>query len=151
MGYLSGRLYVNTNKYNSQPRSKSWESRGNLFLGKPFQWALDAVKKGPKIFHRFFTRYEMVSLSLHETNPGHHLQGSYSIEQADWPMFRKVMILTTLMALCSSCENFGLFPCLMFSTDHGGQNIQPSALKVPNQHWLCRGEHGTHLQFSVIN
>jgi len=36
-------------------------------------------------------RYEMVSLSLHETNPGHHLQSSYSIEQSDWPMFRKVM------------------------------------------------------------
>jgi len=54
-GSRPGRLYVNTNKYNSQPR------------------------------------YEMVSLSLHETNPGHHLQGSYSIEQADWPMFRKIM------------------------------------------------------------
>ena len=38
-------------------------------------------------------RYEMVSLSLHETNPGHHLQSSYSIEQSDWPMFRKVFIL----------------------------------------------------------
>ena len=31
-------------------------------------------------------RYEMVSLSLHETNPGHHLQSSYSIEQSDWPL-----------------------------------------------------------------
>ena len=39
----------------------------------------------------FHVRYEMVSLSLHETNPGHHLQSSYSIEQSDWPMFRKVM------------------------------------------------------------
>ena len=97
-------------------------------------------QKRDKNIHRLFTRYEMVSLSLHETNPGHHLQGSYSIEQADWPMFRKVMLLTTLMALCSFWENCGLFPCLMFSTDHGGQNIQPSALQVPNQHWLCWGE-----------
>jgi uncharacterized protein (DUF885 family) len=37
------------------------------------------------------SRYEMVSLSLHETNPGHHLQGSYMLEQQDWPLFRKVM------------------------------------------------------------
>ena len=35
----------------------------------------------------------MVSLSLHETNPGHHLQSSYSIEQSDWPMFRKVRLI----------------------------------------------------------
>jgi len=54
-GSRPGTLYVNTNKFNSQPR------------------------------------YEMVSLSLHETNPGHHLQGSYMLEQEDWPMFRKVM------------------------------------------------------------
>jgi uncharacterized protein (DUF885 family) len=33
----------------------------------------------------------MVSLTLHETNPGHHLQGSYMLEQKDWPLFRKVM------------------------------------------------------------
>ena len=32
----------------------------------------------------------MVSLSLHESNPGHHLQNSYSLEQQHWPMFRKV-------------------------------------------------------------
>ncbi len=38
-----------------------------------------------------FVRYEMVSLTLHETNPGHHLQGSYMLEQNDWPLFRKVM------------------------------------------------------------
>ena len=35
-------------------------------------------------------RYETVSLALHETNPGHHLQASYMLEQ-DWPLFRKVM------------------------------------------------------------
>jgi uncharacterized protein (DUF885 family) len=54
-GSRPGRLYVNTNKYHSQPR------------------------------------YEMVSLSLHETNPGHHLQGSYMLERPEWPMFRKSM------------------------------------------------------------
>jgi len=54
-GSRPGVLYVNTNKFGSQPK------------------------------------YEMISLSLHETNPGHHLQGSYSLEQEDWPMFRKVM------------------------------------------------------------
>ena len=54
-GSRPGVLYVNTNKFNSQPK------------------------------------YEMVSLSLHETNPGHHLQGSYMLEKEDWPMFRKVM------------------------------------------------------------
>merc|ERR1719228_577952 len=35
-------------------------------------------------------RYEMVSLALHESNPGHHLQGDY-IMQGNWPDFRKVM------------------------------------------------------------
>jgi len=54
-GSRPGVLYVNTNKFDSQPR------------------------------------YEMVSLSLHETNPGHHLQGSYSLAQGDWPIFRKAM------------------------------------------------------------
>ena len=33
----------------------------------------------------------MVSLSLHETNPGHHLQGSYMLEREGMPQFRKVM------------------------------------------------------------
>jgi uncharacterized protein (DUF885 family) len=36
-------------------------------------------------------RYEMVSLSLHETTPGHHQQASYMTEQTEWPQFRKVM------------------------------------------------------------
>ena len=34
---------------------------------------------------------QQVSLSLHETNPGHHLQGSFMLEQPDIPMFRKTM------------------------------------------------------------
>merc|ERR1719219_1025578 len=50
-----GRFFVNTHKYDSQPR------------------------------------YEMMSLALHEALPGHHLQGSYTLEKEDWPMFRKVM------------------------------------------------------------
>ena len=54
-GTRPGRLYVNTHKYQSQPR------------------------------------YEMISLSLHETNPGHHLQGSYMLERTEWPKFRKSM------------------------------------------------------------
>lgn len=54
-GSRPGRLFVNTNKYASQPR------------------------------------YEMISLSLHETNPGHHLQGSYMVENKGLPNFRKVM------------------------------------------------------------
>jgi len=36
-------------------------------------------------------RYTMVSLSLHETNPGHHLQSSFMLEKEDWPQFRKMM------------------------------------------------------------
>jgi len=35
-------------------------------------------------------KYEMVSLSLHEANPGHHLQADYIIQRS-WPEFRKVM------------------------------------------------------------
>lgn len=32
----------------------------------------------------------MLSLSLHEGHPGHHLQRSYSIESSSFPFFRKV-------------------------------------------------------------
>ncbi|KAK7075971.1 hypothetical protein SK128_008142, partial [Halocaridina rubra] len=32
-----------------------------------------------------------MSLSLHEGNPGHHLQGSYAIESEDMPFFRRTM------------------------------------------------------------
>lgn len=54
-GKRPGKLFVNTNKYDSQPR------------------------------------YEMISLSLHETNPGHHLQGSYNLEKDGLPLFRQIM------------------------------------------------------------
>lgn len=33
----------------------------------------------------------MISLSLHETNPGHHLQGSYNLEKDGLPLFRQIM------------------------------------------------------------
>ncbi len=33
----------------------------------------------------------MMTLSLHEGNPGHHLQGSHSIESPTMPFFRRVM------------------------------------------------------------
>lgn len=33
----------------------------------------------------------MITLSLHEGNPGHHLQGSHSIESPNFPYFRRVM------------------------------------------------------------
>ena len=36
-------------------------------------------------------RYTMVSLSLHETNPGHHLQSSFMLEKEDWPQFRFIL------------------------------------------------------------
>ena len=49
-------------------------------------------------------RYEMVSLSLHETNPGHHLQSSYSIEQSDWPMFRKVKNIDNIFSFMFSLK-----------------------------------------------
>ena len=53
-GARPSKLFVNTHKFDSQPK------------------------------------YEMVSLSLHEALPGHHLQGDY-IQRDDWPEFRKVM------------------------------------------------------------
>ena len=53
-GSRPSKLFVNTHKFDSQPK------------------------------------YEMVSLSLHEALPGHHLQGDY-IQRDDWPEFRKVM------------------------------------------------------------
>ena len=36
-------------------------------------------------------KYEMISLSMHESNPGHHFQSAFSLEKQDWPLFRKVM------------------------------------------------------------
>ena len=36
-------------------------------------------------------RYEMISLSLHEACPGHHLQGSYLLEKPGVARFRKAM------------------------------------------------------------
>ncbi|KAG7175290.1 uncharacterized protein LOC121858445 [Homarus americanus] len=36
-------------------------------------------------------KYEMMTLSLHEGNPGHHLQGSHSMESPKIPFFRRVM------------------------------------------------------------
>ena len=33
----------------------------------------------------------MLTLSLHEGNPGHHLQGSHSIESPNIPYFRSAM------------------------------------------------------------
>ena len=47
-------------------------------------------------------RYEMISLSLHETNPGHHLQSSYTLERPDWPMFRKVQPIFFMPSYTSS-------------------------------------------------
>ncbi|ROT75243.1 hypothetical protein C7M84_006195 [Penaeus vannamei] len=36
-------------------------------------------------------KYAMMTLSLHEGNPGHHLQGSHSIESTNMPFFRRAM------------------------------------------------------------
>ncbi|CAL4177724.1 unnamed protein product, partial [Meganyctiphanes norvegica] len=36
-------------------------------------------------------KYGMLTLSLHEASPGHHFQGSHSIESSNMPFFRRVM------------------------------------------------------------
>ncbi|XP_076033292.1 uncharacterized protein LOC143020657 [Oratosquilla oratoria] len=36
-------------------------------------------------------KYEMMTLSLHEGNPGHHLQGSHTLESTTMPFFRSAM------------------------------------------------------------
>ncbi|KAF2365377.1 Protein of unknown function DUF885 [Trinorchestia longiramus] len=41
------------------------------------------IKSNPK--------FEMLTLSLHEGNPGHHLQGSYALESPNLPYFRSAM------------------------------------------------------------
>ena len=39
----------------------------------------------------FRPKYASLTLSLHEGNPGHHLQGSHTIESPNVPYFRSVM------------------------------------------------------------
>lgn len=52
---------------------------------RPAAYSLNAVKYDSQ------PKYEMISLSLHEACPGHHLQGSYLLEKSGVPEFRKVM------------------------------------------------------------
>ena len=145
MRYLSGRLYVNTNKYNSQPRSKSWESVVNIFIH--LQW----VKKGTKIFidcspgMRWwawaFTRPTLV-ITFKDLIQSSKRTGRCLERWCFWQLWWHWVLSEKIV---------GCFPGLMFSTDHGGQNIQPSALQVPNQHWLCRGEKPLWIPPTVIS
>ncbi len=41
--------------------------------------------------HSFRPKYDMVTLALHEGNPGHHLQASFLMSHPDVPDFRRVM------------------------------------------------------------
>ncbi|RXG56629.1 PHD finger-like domain-containing protein 5A [Armadillidium vulgare] len=45
-------------------------------------------------------KYSMLTLSLHEGDPGHHLQGAHCIESPDFPYFRRV----------TEDRNYGLSP-----------------------------------------
>ena len=49
---------------------------------RPARYSLNTVKFDSQ------PKYEMISLSLHEACPGHHLQGSYLLEKKGVPQFR---------------------------------------------------------------
>ena len=70
-----------------------------------------------------------MSLTLHESLPGHHLQGSYTLEQKDWPLFRKVMEDRIYCQVPVYCVLTGLLDGeaagLAFLLEvHGGQDLQ---------------------------
>ncbi|KAB7497566.1 hypothetical protein Anas_03158 [Armadillidium nasatum] len=59
----------------------------------------------PEIFENIPTsklepKYSMLTLSLHEGDPGHHLQGAHCIESPDFPYFRRI----------TEDRNYGLSP-----------------------------------------
>jgi len=37
-----------------------------------------------------FEKYALLTLCLHESNPGHHFESSHSLEKTDWPTFRTI-------------------------------------------------------------
>ncbi len=43
------------------------------------------------LYYYYRPKYDMMTLSLHEGNPGHHLQASFSISQGNVPTFRTYM------------------------------------------------------------
>ncbi len=56
------------------------------------------------IFYR--PKYDMMTLSLHEGNPGHHLEASFSISLGNMPKFRMYMEDRRLCQyrIVSTCE-----------------------------------------------
>jgi len=52
---------------------------------RPGKYSLNTFK------HDSQPKYDMISLSLHEAVPGHHLQGSYMLEKPGVAQFRKVL------------------------------------------------------------
>ena len=41
--------------------------------------------------YRSFPKFTLPALCLHEANPGHHLESSYSLAKTDWPKFRAII------------------------------------------------------------
>jgi len=40
--------------------------------------------------YRSFPKFSLRALCLHESNPGHHLESSYSLARTEWPKFRTI-------------------------------------------------------------
>ena len=40
--------------------------------------------------YRSFPKFSLRALCLHESNPGHHLESSYSLARSEWPKFRTI-------------------------------------------------------------
>merc|ERR1711936_1130571 len=68
-------------------------------------------------------RYEMISLSLHEACPGHHLQGSYLLEKPGVARFRKAIEDRNY------CQSPSRFP---FYTASWSASIGPPGLSSPS-------------------
>ncbi|XP_069940002.1 uncharacterized protein [Cherax quadricarinatus] len=68
----------------------SMDGSGAFYISGSYDGSRPGVFYVNTYYYDAQAKYEMLTLSLHEGNPGHHLQGSHSIENPNIPYFRRV-------------------------------------------------------------
>ncbi len=89
-GSRPGKVFVNCSGPDTR-YSNAWLNNTIIFRHSVLSWLLDHVKLLNSTFSLIRLKCQLISLALHEANPGHHLQGSYMLAQEGLPDFRKVM------------------------------------------------------------